>query len=239
MARKRLRGEPDLIRRVPTPEGGLLGSKGSMMLRTMNSGVPDMPSGASRQDDLLFNFRSEFGSMLPVSMTPSVVVRVYMPPFGDTWERRYGNTFGFRAGVTTTKMEPAKGRRARGFERKTEPYWPGIFVCFIPQNEKNKEDSAVFIIRGDQSGRDIFGPRITQTGWWTLGMTFTPDGMVHYYAHPGVADLTSRDLIGSYYPYSFRCEYFTTFFFDLINHDNGGTWSTPWIVDDPNVYVLR
>ncbi len=51
------RGEPDLIRRVPTREGGLPGSTGSMLMRTRFSGVPDQPSGENRQDDLLFNFR--------------------------------------------------------------------------------------------------------------------------------------------------------------------------------------
>ena len=238
-----LRGEPDLIRRVPTPEGGLPGSTGAMMIRTKNSGVPDAPSGENRQDDLLFNFRSEFGNQLPVSMTPSVVVRVYMPPFGDpVWERRYGNSFGFRAGcrTTTTKTTQGKGFFARPVtETKIEPYWPGMFICFVPKTDKTKADSAVILIRSDHMGRDMYGPRITETGWWTLGMSFTPDGKVHYYAHAGVENLTAKDLIGSYFPYQFRCEYFQTFFFDLINRDDGTTWSTPWIVDDPQVYVVR
>jgi hypothetical protein len=238
-----LRGEPDVIRRVPTPEGGLPGSRGAMLIRTRNSGVPNAPSGENRQDDLLFNFRSEFGGSLPVSLSPSVVVRVYMPPFDSPeWERRHGNSFGFRAGVrtTTTTTQPGKGFfRGSTTETKQEPYWPGMFICFVPKSDKTKRDSAILIIRSDQMGRDMFGPRMTETGWWTLGMSFTPDGMVHYYAHPGVEDLTPRDLIGSYYPYGFRCEYFTTFFFDLINRDDGSTWSTPWIVDDPQTYVLR
>lgn len=234
-----LRGVPDLIRRVPTPDGGLPGSTGALMLRTRNSGVPELPSGQTRQDDLLFNFRSEIGSTLPVSLTPSVVVRVYVPPFGPEWERRYGNSFGFRAGVRTTTTKPTGRGLFRSMETKDEPYWPGMFICFVPQNERTKEDSAVIIVRADQSGRDLFGPRITETGWWTLGMTFTPDGMVHYYAHAGIQDLGPRDLIGSYFPYGFRCEYFSTYFFDLVNQDDGVTWSTPWIVDDPAVYVLR
>ncbi len=180
-----LRGEPDMIRRVPTPDGGLPGSRGAMLIRTRNSGVPDEPSGENRQDDLLFNLRSEFGGSLPVSLTPSVVVRVYMPPFDSSeWERRYGNSFGFRAGVRTTTSKPGKGW-FRGPETKEEPYWPGMFICFVPKTEKTKSDSALIIIRSDQMGRDMFGPRITEAGWWTLGMTFTPDGMVHYYAHAG------------------------------------------------------
>ncbi len=112
-------------------------------------------------------------------------------------------------------------------ETKSEPYWPGMFICYVPKTEKTKSDSAMILIRGDQMGRDMYGPRITEAGWWTLGMSFTPDGMVHYYAHAGVEDLTGRDHIGSYYPYGFRCEYFSTFFFDLINRDDGVTLVDP------------
>lgn len=232
-----LRGVPDQITRVPTPEGGLPGSSGALLIRTRNSGVPGSPSGETRQDDLLFNFRSEFGNSLPVSLTPSVVVRVYVPPFSE-WERRYGNTFGFRAGVHTTTTKP-KGRGFfRSTETKDEPYWPGMFICFIPKKQPDQQDTAKILVRSDQYGRDLWGPQITE-GWWTLGMTFTPDGMVHYFAHAGIDDLTARDLIGSYYPYGFHCETFSTYFFDLVNLDDGMTWSTPWIIDDPAAYVLR
>ena len=31
-------------------------------------------------------------------------------------------------------------------------------------------------------GQDFAGPHITTPGWWTLGMSFSPDGQVHYYA---------------------------------------------------------
>jgi hypothetical protein len=94
-------------------------------------------------------------------------------------------------------------------------------------------------VRGDSSGGDFKGPQITTTGWWTMGMSVTPDGMVHYYAKPGIENLTEKDYISSQYPYSFRCERFKTFFFDVCNGDDGKTWSTAWIVDDPTVYVAR
>jgi hypothetical protein len=68
-------------------------------------------------------------------------------------------------------------------------------------------------------------------------MSFTPDGMVHYYARPGVEDLTAEDYITSQFPYGYRCERFRTFFYNVVNGDNGRTWSTAWIVDDPKVYV--
>ena len=68
-------------------------------------------------------------------------------------------------------------------------------------------------------------------------MSFTPDGMVHYYARPGVEELTAEDYITSQFPYGYRCERFRTFFYNVVNGDNGKTWSTTWIVDDPKVYV--
>lgn len=233
-----LRGVPDMIRRVPTPEGGLPGSTGALLIRTRNSGVPGSPSGETRQDDLLFNFRSELGNQLPVSVTPSVVVRVYVPPFSE-WERRYGNTFGFRAGVRTTTTKPTgRGFFRSGTETKPEPYWPGMFVCFIPKKSPDQQDTAKILVRSDQLGRDLWGPQVRE-GWWTMGMSFTPDGMVHYFVRQGIEDLTPADHIGSYYPYGFHCEYFSTYFFDLVNLDDGLTWSTPWIIDDPAVFVLR
>ena len=75
-------------------------------------------------------------------------------------------------------------------------------------------------------------------GWWTLGLSFSPDGMVHYYAKPGVEDLTQADHIASNLPYGYRCERVRTFFYNSINKEDGRTWSTPIIVDDPKAFVI-
>ena len=32
--------------------------------------------------------------------------------------------------------------------------------------------------------------------------------------------------------------YVDTFFVNVANLDNGRTWSTPWVIDDPAVYVI-
>ena len=53
-----------------------------------------------------------------------------------------------------------------------------------------------------------------------------------------VEDLTVEDHIATEFPYSFRAERFKTFFFNVCNGDNGRTWSTPWIIDDPTLYYL-
>ena len=225
-----MRGNPDVLRRVPTPEGGLPGSTGALLIRTLQAGTPGRPSGHSQQDDLIVNVRAHMGGTIPVSWLPSCVVRVYMPPF-DEWEKRTGNTFAVRAGTY--------GVRPKG-EGESEEYWPGMFIQFQSKaDRRHKQDAAHFLLRAGPSGQDFKGPEITETGWWTLGMSFTADGQVHYYASPGVDDLTAKDHIASQNPYGFRCQRFETFFFDIIAADDGRTWSTPWIIDDASLYLAR
>ena len=77
---------------------------------------------------------------------------------------------------------------------------------------------------------------LRQTGWWTLGMSFTPDGMTHFYASPGVDPLTERDHITTTKPYGHTAEMLNTFFFNIVSPDDGRSWSTEWIVDDPTLY---
>lgn len=221
------RGTPDLLRRVATPEGGLPGSQGSLLIRTMRAGVPGRLSYTAQQDDLLVNTARRLGGYLSVYRSPNVVVRVFLPPF-EQWENRSGTSFAFRADL--------RGRRSGG---GLEQYWPGLFLQFCSETDRRYDkDSAYFVIRAQQSGHDFRGPDITQTGWWTLGMSFTPDGQVHYFASPGVDDLTAEDHLASRYCYGFRAVQFHTFFFNVLSRDDGHTWSTPWIVDDPSLYVV-
>lgn len=236
------RGQPDEILRVPTPPGGLPGSEWALSLRTKNSGVPGRISNEMMQDDLIMN-----GRTMPVSYQPSCVVRVYVPPF-EEWEQRNGSSFGIRADVHTTITEAggsSKGKglfgriRSFGPTRKSEAYWPGFFIALASKNDpKYKTDRAYIMIRGNSLGHEIAGPVIEEPGWWTLGMSFTPDGRIHFYASEGVDDLTPADLITSQNPYGYRCESFTTMFFNVCNQDNGRNWSTKWIIDDPAIYYV-
>jgi hypothetical protein len=190
-----------------------------------------------QQDDLLVSVRPRLGHNIPVSQTPNVVVRVYLRPF-DEWENRTGASFGFRAELQTTKVEKKKGLFSLRTKRVTEPYWPGMFIQFNSKTSPRfEEDSAVILVRGDNNGREFTGPKITEPGWWTLGMSFTPDGRSHFYASPGVDDLTVDDHIGSSFPYGYRAESFNTFFFNVVNQDDGHTWSTAWIVDETALYL--
>jgi hypothetical protein len=99
-------------------------------------------------------------------------------------------------------------------------------------------EGARLTVRGDKLGRDVRSVDIDEPGWWTLGMSFSEDGQIHYYAHKGVADLTAEDHLMSSFPYNEKCTTFNNFFFNVANWDNGRTWSTPWVIDDPKIYVI-
>ncbi len=222
-----MRGQPDLIRRVPTPAGGLAGSEGALLLRTRLSGIPGEIADAQMQDDLLMGVQSRLGQSVPVSWTPSFTVRVYLPPFAQ-WENRTGASFGVRGDC-----------RGANPEGEVEPYWPGFFIIFRSEtNRQYKQDYAQISFRAQQTGKDLIGPRILEPGWWTFGMTFTPDGRVHYYAHAGTDDLTEQDHLFSSFAYGWECRYFDNMFVNVANREDGQTWSTPWVIDDPAFYVI-
>lgn len=229
-----MRGQPDVIKRVPTPEGGLSGSEGALLLVSQRTGVPGRYSRKMQQDDFIVNVSNRLRGSIPVSRSPSVVVRVYLPPW-EEWEQRTGPSFGFRAACLTHKQEKKKGFFGGGTQRVLETYWPGLFIQFNKGDGDKRSDSAVLIVRGRGSGHDFRGPTIKQPGWWTLGMSFTPDGAVHYFARAGVEDLRASDRISSQYPYGYRCERLNSFFFNICSGDNGN-WSTPWIIDDAALY---
>lgn len=237
-----MRGHPDIIRRVPTPEGGIAGSEGALLMVSRQTGVPGHYSRTMQQDDLIVDVQSRLGYSIPVSWSPNVVVRVYLPPF-EEWERRTGPSFGFRAACQTHRMKPNKKTKSRwggggGSSWQQDTYWPGLFVQFHKGDGKSIEDSASLSVRAGPNGGDFVGPKIKELGWWTLGMSFTPDGRIHYFARPGVEDLTAEDHITSQNPYGVQCERLDTFFFNVVSGDNGN-WSTPWIIDDPMLYYTR
>lgn len=231
------RGTPDTVRRIALPAPGLEGSEHGLLIATQRAGVPGYASGEMQQDDLIFDMKRVLRSGMSVADSPSVVVRVYMPPF-DQWENRSGPSFGFRAGCYTHSIITAEDHPDRG-RPGLEEYWPGMFVCFENGDEKRYgQDGAYIRVRSGRNGGEIMGPRIEELGWWTLGIAFSPDGVVHYFASPGVDDLTAEDHITSQYPYGYRTETFKTFFFNVCSHDDGKTWSTPWVIDDPKVYFV-
>lgn len=232
-----LRGEPDLVQRVATPLGGLPGSEGALLLRTHLAGIPGRLSGKAEQDDLQMNISQRAGGGIPVSWSPSVVVRVYVPPL-DEWEGRSGASFGFRADVFGTRQKQRQGLLGTVSETVRENYWPGFFFNLDARASREGGRRAYLTLRATERGGDFRGPDLSP-GWWTLGMSFTPDGRIHYFAHAGVAPLTMEDYLATRAPYGFRCERFNTMFFNVLCREDGRSWSTSWIIDDPTLYALR
>jgi len=237
------RGHPDIVRRVPTPPGGLPGSTGALLLKSKFTGIPGRPSGKMHQDDFVANVQYRMKRRIDIAEVPSVTTRVFLPPVSE-WEQRSGPHFGFRLALETTAM--VENEVGAGIFKRTkremgnEVYWPGMFVEFESKTTTGRPDDYAYLrVRSNRRGGDFRGPQITTTGWWTLGMSVTPDGMVHYYAKPGVEELTEDDYISSQFPYDYRAERFRTFFYNICSADDGHRWSTAFIVDDPKVYLLR
>jgi hypothetical protein len=233
------RGQPDQIETIPTPAFGIVGSQRALLMRTLNSGIPGTRSNDVQQDDLIANCINRLRGDIPVGERPSCTVRVYLPP-ADQWEKRSGPHFGYRASLSTVTTTRKTGFFSSGSTSEVEPYWPGMWIHFRARDTKNaKAGTAYIAVRGDRLGRDFAAREISEFGWWTLGMSFSPDGMVHYYASPGVEDLTAEDYITSQYPYSFTARDFRTYFFDVCNLNNGRNWSTPFVIDDPKLFVVN
>lgn len=233
------RGHPDIVERVPTPPGGIPGSNGSLLLKSLYTGIPNAPSRKMHQDDFICNVQYRIGGPVPVSQSPSMTTRVYLPPM-DEWEDRNGPHFAFRAALETTVVESKRQRFSVSKSTKDEIYWPGLFILRdVRVVEGKKVPYAHFRVRADRNGGDFMGPEINEMGWWTLGISVTPDGVVHYFARPGVEDLTREDYIATAMPYGYKCKTVRAFFYNVVNGDNGKDWSTDWIVDDPKFFVLK
>ncbi len=235
------RGQLDFLKVIPTPPAGLVGSKQALQISTLRSGIPGVNTNDVQQDDLILNVAARIGSTIRASEVPSCVVRVYLPS-PDLWENRSGPHFGIRMGLRTTAEKRREGLFAMGTEMRNEPYWPGIWIHFNSETSRGvEEDSAMLKIRSNSRGNDFQSKAIPveQFGWWTFGMTVTADGRVHYFAKPGIEDLTMADHLTSQFPYGYSCERMNSFFFNICNRNNGRTWSTPFVIDDPEVFVLH
>jgi hypothetical protein len=234
------RGQPDQIEVIATPKGGLEGSTRSLLLRTLHSGIPGRNTRDVQQDDLIAAVPGRLRGGVNIAEQPSVTVRVYLPPV-EQWERRTGPQFGFRTSATTTTRGKSRGLFSSS-SSEAETYWPGMWVHFRSAGSRGaKADSAYLTVRSNRMGHDfpVRDIAVEEFGWWTLGMSYSADGMVHYYASPGVDELTRADYLSSQYPYGYQARQMRTYFFDVCNLNDGRTWSTPFVIDDPALFVVN
>lgn len=246
------RGQPDFMKVDRTPEGALPNSEFALTVRTLNSGIPGIRNHKVEQDDLIVDIASRVGQ-IPIHEMPNVVARIYLPS-PEKWEDRSGPHFGFRttANLQVWKSEEVPAMNNRRFRRQAQPrqqtvrsteqYWPGIWIHFRSETDPSNEgDSAYLTVRGNRLGHDFIAKEIPleDFGWWTMGMSYTPDGQIHFYAKKGVENLTDEDLLSSQFPYSYRAEMFETMFFNFCNKNDGKTWSTPFMIDDPQLFLVK
>ena len=57
-----MRGQPDVLKIIPTPPGGLAGSDHSLQISTLRSGIPGINTNDVQQDDLIMNVATRIGS---------------------------------------------------------------------------------------------------------------------------------------------------------------------------------
>ena len=234
-----MRGNPDLLKVISTPPGGLADSTKALQISTLRSGIPGVNTNDVQQDDLIMNVATRIGTTIRASEMPNCVVRVYLPD-PKLWEDRSGPHFGIRLGIRTTAEKPREGLFAIGTSMQSEPYWPGIWIHFRSETSRGvDQDSAFLKIRSNTRGGDFKSKEIPleQFGWWTFGMSVSGDGRIHYFAKPGVEDLTMEDHLSSQLPYGYRAERFNSFFFNICNRNTGRVWSTPFVIDDPSFYL--
>ena len=231
------RGHPDVVRRIATPEGGIPGSRASLYLQSRATGVPGKSSGKQQQDDLMVNVYGILDREIGPQNQPSCTVRVYVPAW-EKWEERGGSSFGFRLDCEAFDTKRGAGFLSARSAKSWQNYWPGMFITLNRAEDGHSQTHAQLLLRAGPDGQDFLGPAIVEPGWYTLGMSITPNGEVHYFARNGVGDLRAKDHIASDFPYGFRCEKFNLLFFNIVNVDDGRSKSTPWIIDDPTVYIM-
>ena len=177
------RGTPDVVKRVPTPPGGIEGSTGALMFATKNSGIPG-------------NVQQQAAAGRPVDDV--------QPPAGpvdsdDLAAELHGARLSAGVGQVG-KSQWSVVRHAvrlpgRNPDGTMEAYWPGMFMLFQSKTEQGRQTGSRARSRSAATVWATMSAASTsiEPGWWTLGMSFTADGQIHYYGHKGVDDLTADD----------------------------------------------
>ena len=216
------RGEPELLTRVPTPDGGRSGSIGALEVRTNKIDGNDAKS--NQEDFLTVEFKQKLKHSLTRTSQPVFLVRVWLPPF-DEW----GNYYWF-------------GFRQEAWLDDKNKYYPSIFLV----SDKQTISKPFFRFRiGTGVASDIYGGPIKQSGWWTLAIAFDEKGVGYYYARPGVSVPTENDKMfdtkqfktnnGTANPFMDHVLYS---FFSLM-YPPSGNESPRFVIDDYEVWVVK
>lgn len=219
------RGDPKLLARIATPDGGKSGSTGALEIRTNNS---DSNHDPNQEDLLTVEFNQKLGSELTRADQPVFIVRVWLPPF-DQWSKGQSLNFGFRQ----------TARPSNGSE-----YYASIWLYHNTPPVGQIEPGPRFVFRIGTDAPDVFDGPIKQPGWWTLAIAFDEKGVGHYYARPGVDVPTEKDEMFS--TVQFRpingtdnplMDHMGYSFFSL-SRSKGDKVSPRFVIDDYEVWIV-
>ena len=232
---------PTRSKSIPTPPAACAGSQQALLLRTLNSGIPGYAlqrRPAGRPDRQLPRTPPR---RHPRRRTPQLH-RPRLPAAG----RAVGTALRPAVRLPRQPVDGHHRRKTTGFfssgsSTEVEPYWPGMWIHFRANAHQEHQGRHGLHRRP----RRPHGPRLPRprdrpssaggrsacrsppTAWCTT----TPAPASTSSPPP----TTSRRSI----PYSYTARDFRTYFFDVCNRNDGRTWSTPFVIDDPKLYVVR
>lgn len=219
------RGEPELLTRITTPDGGKSGSTGALEIRTNKI---DNDSSPYQEDFLTADFEQRLGRELTKADQPVFIVHVWLPPF-DQWGNYY--SFGFRHEWYPSNSDNDKCYSTIWLRYEAPYSRPNLVFRIQPTDAK--------------SYYEIDGGPISQPGWWTLAIAFDENGVDRYYICPGVNIPTEKDIMldttqlrtknGAINLFMDRVRYS---FFSLGYPINGNT-SPRFIIDDYEIWVIK
>lgn len=229
-------GEPELLARVPTPDGGINGSAGALEIRTNNIELFDngsSPGHRSMEKLLTAEYKKNSEHRITRANRPVFIVRVWLPPFNlwikENSKEDYYN-FGFRH---------------EAFPKNGDKYYPSLWLHYDNSLSQPWFRCRIFPIGTKKPLVDIAIVPIRQPYWWTLAVAFDEDGIDHYYARPGVGIPTEKDEI--FNATQFRTRYgiatpsmdYVLYSFFHLGYPEAGNASPPFVIDDYELWIVE
>lgn len=229
-------GEPELLTRIPTPDGGEKGSAWALEVRTNNIEHFDdgnEPGHLTMEKLLTSEYKKNSQLRIRRENQPVFIVHVWLPPFNQ-W---------FTGGSREDFYE--FGFRHEAFTKNGNKYYPSIFLHYDNSLPKPYFIIRIFPIGTGEQKRDILVKPINQPCWWTIAVAFDADGIDHYYARPGVDIPTEEDEIFNTAQFRTKegidtpsMDYVLYSFFHL-GYPEAGNTGPRFVIDDYEVRVVN
>lgn len=199
---------------------------GALSMRSIDNGDDPYPSA----EDMTSTYTDQIGRSLDASERPSAVTWVWLPPFQE-WP----------TGVNASGFREWLGFRVTAHDANLQftggLYFPGIYV--------STDDAGPCLIArvGDGYAEDVTIGRISVSGWWTLGLSWSDQGRTEFYAAPGRVALTNENLLHTTPTFSDpeanrSIDQLVGNFWALrMTYPPTGQLSPNWLIDFDRVYV--